>query len=153
MTITRREAMKHGGKTVAVAAVLPFLASINSAQAQENADAAFLARVAQWHRAYEKFLGAGRFLEACPGSLDEFYARGYGNALERHRVIQKELSKSRPETLAGAVALLGCVERVAVDHERCRAGEGVPNDVFWVRTEMLSKNAYAALRRLAARAS
>lgn len=37
MTITRRDALKHGGKVIATAAVLPLILPINSAQAQEDA--------------------------------------------------------------------------------------------------------------------
>ena len=40
MTVTRREAMKHGGKAVAAAAALPFLPAINPAHAEEDADTA-----------------------------------------------------------------------------------------------------------------
>ena len=151
MTITRRDALAHGGRAIAAAAVLPFLPSI--AHAEVNADAALLARVAQWHWAYGKLMEAGLFNEAHPGALDEFYARGYGPARARQATIQKELIETRPETLAGAVALLGCAERNTADIDRMRAGEQVPQIVFFVHASLLSKTAYAALRRLAARSS
>ena len=150
MTITRRDVLAHGGKGVAAAAVLPFLPSV--AHAQEGTDAALLARVDQWHRAYGKLMEAGLFNEAHPGALDEFYARGYGPARARQAAIQKDLIETRPETLAGAVALLGCAERNTADIDRRRAGEQVPQIVFFVHASLLSKTAYAALRRLAGRA-
>ena len=128
---------------------LAVLASTNDV----NADAALLARVAQWHQAYEKVMEAGLFEEAHRGALDEYYARGYGNASGRLWAIQSELSEARPKTLAGAVALLGCVERNDMDCERRRAGEQVPEAVFFVHADTLSKNAYAALRQLAGRAA
>ncbi len=150
--LSRRETLARGGQAVAAAAVLPFLPSINPAQADVNTDAALLARVAQWHRAYEKLIEAELFLEARPKALDEYYARGYGPARNRLWAIQKELIEARPKTLAGAVALLGCAERNAEDIDRLRAGEQVPQAVFFVHASLLSKTAYAALRRLSGRA-
>ena len=153
MTVTRRGAMKRAGQAVAAGAVLPFLPSINPAQAQEDADAALLARVAQWHRAYEKRMEADLFSETHPKARDEYYARGHGPASGRFWAIQKELMEARPETLVGAVALLGCAERNADDIDRLRAGEQVPQGVFFVHASLLSKTVYAALRRLAGGAS
>ena len=148
--LSRRETLARGGQVVAAAAVLPFIPAI--AHAEVNADAALLARVAQWHRAYAKLMEADLFNEAHPGALDDFYARGYGPARARFRAIQDELIEARPKTLAGAVALLGCAERNADDIDRLRAGERVPQAVFFVHASLLSKTAYAALRRLAGRA-
>ena len=148
--LSRRETLAKGGQAMAAAAVLPFIPSI--AHAQEGADAALLARVAQWHRAYEKRMEADLFSEEHRGARDEYYARGYGPVPGRLRAIQKELIEARPETLAGAVALLGCAERNADDIDRLRAGERVPQGVFFVHASLLSKTAYAALRRLSGRA-
>ena len=148
--LSRRETLARGGQVVAAAAVLPFIPAI--AHAEVNADAALLARVVQWHRAYEKNLEADLFGEEHPKALDEYYARGYGPVPGHLRVIQKELIEARPETLAGAVALLGCAERNTTDIDRMRAGERVPQAVFFVHASLLSKTAYAALRRLAGRA-
>ena len=149
--LSRRETLAGGGKVMAAAAVLPFVPSI--AQAKEDADAALLARVAQWHRAYEKRMEADLFAEEHRGARDEYRARGYGPASGRLWAIQKELIEAQPKTLAGAVALLGCGERNAEDIDRLRAGEQVPQGVFFVHASLLSKTAYAALRWLAGRAS
>ncbi len=151
MDITRRTAL-WGAAAVAATGAVPIavLASTNDV----NADAALLARVAQWHRAYEKVLEAGLFQEAYTGrTLDEYYARGYGPASGRLWAIQKELIEAQPKTLAGAVALLGCAERNAEDIDRLRVGEQVPQAVFFVHASLLSKTAYAALRRLVATTS
>ncbi len=150
--LSRRKVLAGGGQAVAAAAVLPFLPSINPAHAEEGADAALLARVAQWHRAYEKRMEADLFSETHPRASAEYYARGYGPVPGRLREIQDELIEARPETLAGAVALLGCVESVAADCERRRAGERMPQIVFFVHTSPLRKNAYVALERLAGEA-
>ena len=148
--LSRRTALARGGQAVAAAAVLPFIPAI--AHAEVNADTTLLARVAQWHQAYEKILEAGSFIEAHPEALDEFYARGYGPVRGRLWAVQDELIEARPKTLAGAVALLGCAERNAMDIDRLRAGERVPQTVFFVHASLLSRTAHAALRRLAGRA-
>ena len=150
MKITRRTALRGAAAVAATGAVpIAILANTNDV----NADAALLARVAQWHRAYEKVIEAGLFQEAHTKALDEYYARGYGPASGSLWAIQKELIEARPKTLAGAVALLGCAERNAVDIDRRRAGERVPEEVFFVHASLLSKTAYAALRRLVAATS
>ncbi len=145
MEITRRTALRGAAAVAATGAVpIAVLASTNNV----NADTALLMRVAQWHRAYEKRLEADLFAEEHRRALDEYYARGYGPASGRLWAIQKELIEARPKTLAGAVALLGCAERNADDIDRLRAGEQVPQAVFFVHASLLSKTAYAALRRL-----
>ena len=64
MAITRRDALKHGGKAIAAAAVLPFIPSIAQANAigvplavvpfpVEHTDAALFDLVRQWHLADE----------------------------------------------------------------------------------------------------
>ena len=155
MNITRRAALRGaaavaatGAVSIAAMAAVPAISTANAG----NADAALLARVALWDRTYSKFKEADLFSEEHPADTDGYYGRGYGNDTEDFWAILRVLSEARPETLAGAVALLGCVESVAADCERRRAGECMPQIVFFVHTDRLRKNAYLALERLAGRA-
>ena len=116
-SITRRDALMGAGAAVAVAGVpVAVLANANDA----NANAALLARIARWYEAYERAMEVSAFEGAHPKAVDEFYARGYGDAWGNLWAIQRELAEVRPNTLAGAAALLGCVERNATDRERRR---------------------------------
>ena len=149
MQISRRDALRGAAAVVATGAVpIAALANANNM----NGDSALQARVSQWHEAYERVLEVSLFEEAHPEAEEEFYARGYGDAWGNLCEVQRELVEARPDTLVGAVALLGCAERNAADRGRRRAGEQVPEAVFFVHTNVLSKNAYAALRRLAGEA-
>ena len=151
MTAISRRAALRGAAAVAargavtlVAVAVPAISSVNAG----NADADLLTRVAQWHRAYLKFKEADLFSEEHPTDTVGYYGLGHGNDTKDFWAALRVLSEARPKTLVGAVALLGCAERVAADCERRRAGERMPQIVFFVHTDRLRKNAYLALERL-----
>ncbi len=141
MNITRRDALR-GAAAVAAAGAVPI-----AAMAREG-DSALLALADQWHEAYEKSKEADLFDEANPTAEDAYYARGYGEATSVFWKVHERLSEARPETITGAVAMLGCVQRIAADRALKRTGGRGPVSVFFVHTDRLQKNAYAALKRL-----
>ena len=151
MSISRRDALRGAGAAVAVAAAAAAVPAIAVAKSQ-GADTALKETAARWHRLYEKFKVANLFDEAHPEAEDEYYDRGYGDVSGDFWTVHKELSDARPKTLAGVVALLGCAERNVADRRRRRAGEHVPEIVYFVHPNAIQANSYDALKRLAGEA-
>ena len=143
--ITRRDALT-GAAAVAVTGAVP-IAAISLTDGREG-DSALLALADHWHQAYEKSKEADLFDEANPMADDEYFARGYGEVTSEFWEVHEDMGESQPKTIAGVVAMLGCVQRVAADRALKRAGERAPVSVFFVHTDRLQKNAYAALKRL-----
>ena len=147
MQISRRQALRGATAAVAAAAV-PITVQADDADVH--------ATVAAWHRAYKAHKAVeawDRAMLAEPGNdhgavQKEFYARGYGEVVGVWCDTDNKLQTLKPNTIAGAVALMGCPIAVLRDREARRRGEGVPDSCWYVRTDFTFENAYAALERL-----
>ena len=148
-TITRRGALRAVAAIAATAAV-----PVAAMASDTNGDAALLARVDGWHRAYEKFketerFEEERFYEERPKNRYELYTPGSSAGSEDFWAAHEELCEVQPKTLAGAIILLGCAQRNAADRGSWNCDYREPQIVYRVDTDRLSENAYATLRRLA----
>ena len=147
--ITRRNALVGAGAAVAVVSI-----PIATAQA-DDADAH--ATVAAWHKSYRACMEVQAWDQAMRADPEndpeeiarEYYARGYGEMNGAWYDIDKKLQTLKPQTTAGATALMSCPMAVLRDRQARRRGENVPDYCYYVGTDPVLENAYAALERLA----
>lgn len=142
--LTRRAALRGMASVAAVAVpIVPVLAANDASK-----DAVLLARVDQWHQTYEKFKQEAEIFEQSTRLADfKNYTPGAGT--EEFSTAHEELSEVQPKTVAGAIILLGCVQRNDADRGSWNVHYRPPPVVYLVDMGRLRKNAYAALRRLA----
>jgi hypothetical protein len=147
--LTRR-AVLAGAPAVAVAAALPaFAAPVD--------DSETLLAVAQWRQGWAAMLRTETYLEEHPEFVrddERYYASEIPRILQGFSDARNRLLATAPQSIAGAVAVLGCAATVFEARERGQADPLATPErrvlcrLFWQGEHEMARVAHDALQRL-----
>ena len=147
--LTRR-AVLAGAPAVVAAAAMP-------AFAEHPDDSETLQAVAQWRQGWAAMLRAETYLQEHPKfewDNERYYASEIPRILQGFSDARKRLLATMPQSIAGAVAVLGCAATVFEARERGRTDPLATPErrvlcrLFWQGEHEMARIAHDALRRL-----
>ena len=151
-----RRAVLAGAPAVAAVAVMPAIA------APSVDDSETLLAVAQWREGWAAMLRAETYLQEHPGfewDNERYYASEIPRILQGFSDARKRLLATMPQSIAGAVAVLGCAATVFEARERGRTDPLATPErrvlcrLFWQGEHEMARIAHGALQRLSGGAS